>query len=405
MLWNAFLLAIREIRRNLMRAFLTTLGIVIGVAAVVTMVTLGNGATRSIQEQVSSLGVNLLIMRPNRSFGAGTGGSSPPDFKLADAEAIEREIPGVRAVAPSALRGGSAVYLQQNWTTQATGVTNDYFTVANWEIADGRIFSEAEQAGARAVCIIGDTLRTKLFAGHDPVGQKMRFRALTCEVIGTLKSKGQGGFGNDQDDVILMPLKTLLRRVWGASSSQEIPTIYISAKDGYDTDEVTQDITALMRQRRNLQSTQSDNFQIIDTKQIAQTLSSTTQILTALLGAVAAVSLLVGGIGIMNIMLVSVTERTREIGTRLAIGALEREVLWQFLVEAVVLSSLGGIIGIALSLIASISLSNVMQLPYQFDPFINLLAFGFSAGIGVLFGFMPAKRAARLDPIEALRHE
>jgi putative ABC transport system permease protein len=405
MLWNAFLLAIREIRRNIMRAFLTTLGIVIGVAAVVTMVTLGNGATRSIQEQVSSLGVNLLIMRPNRSFGAGTGGSSPPDFKLADAEAIEREIAGVRAVAPSALRGGSAVYLQQNWTTQATGVTNDYFTVANWEIADGRIFSEAEQAGARAVCIIGDTLRTKLFAGHDPVGQKMRFRALTCEVIGTLKSKGQGGFGNDQDDVILMPLKTLLRRVWGASSSQEIPTIYISAKDGYDTDEVTQDVTALMRQRRNLQSTQSDNFQIIDTKQIAQTLSSTTQILTALLGAVAAVSLLVGGIGIMNIMLVSVTERTREIGTRLAIGALEREVLWQFLVEAVVLSSLGGVIGIALSLIASISLSNVMQLPYQFDPFINLLAFGFSAGIGVLFGFMPAKRAARLDPIEALRHE
>jgi putative ABC transport system permease protein len=303
------------------------------------------------------------------------------------------------------LRGGSAVYLQQNWTTQATGVTNDYFTVANWEIADGRMFSEAEQAGARAVCIIGDTLRTKLFAGHDPIGQKMRFRALTCEVIGTLKSKGQGGFGNDQDDVILMPLKTLLRRVWGASSSQEIPTIYISAKDGYDTDEVTQDITALMRQRRNLQSTQSDNFQLIDTKQIAQTLSSTTQILTALLGAVAAVSLLVGGIGIMNIMLVSVTERTREIGTRLAIGALEREVLWQFLVEAVVLSSLGGIIGIALSLIASISLSNVMSLPYQFDPFINLLAFGFSAGIGVLFGFMPAKRAARLDPIEALRHE
>ncbi|MDB5800976.1 MAG: hypothetical protein JWL63_1915 [Rhodocyclales bacterium] len=405
MIWNAFLLAIREIRRNLMRAFLTTLGIVIGVAAVVTMVTLGNGATRSIQEQVSSLGSNLLIMRPNRSFGAGTGGSSPPDFKLVDAEAIEREIPGVRAVAPSALRGGSAVYLQQNWTTQATGITNDYFTVANWEIADGRIFSDTEQAGARAVCIIGDTLRTKLFAGHDPLGQKMRFRSLTCEVVGTLKPKGQGGFGNDQDDVILMPLKTLLRRVWGASSSQEIPTIYISAKDGYDTDEVTQDITALMRQRRNLQGAQGDNFQIIDTKQIAQTLSSTTQILTALLGAVAAVSLLVGGIGIMNIMLVSVTERTREIGTRLAIGALEREVLWQFLVEAVVLSSLGGVIGIALSLIASITLSNVMNLPYQFDPFINLLAFGFSAGIGVLFGFMPAKRAARLDPIEALRHE
>ncbi|MDB5815281.1 MAG: hypothetical protein JWN23_2398 [Rhodocyclales bacterium] len=405
MIWNAFLLAIREIRRNLMRAFLTTLGIVIGVAAVVTMVTLGNGATRSIQEQVSSLGSNLLIMRPNRSFGAGTGGSSPPDFKLVDAEAIQREIPGVRAVAPSALRGGSAVYLQQNWTTQATGVTNDYFSVANWEIADGRMFSDAEQEGGRAACIIGETLRLKLFAGHDPFGQKMRFRALTCEVVGTLKPKGQGGFGNDQDDVILMPLKTLLRRVWGASSSQEIPTIYISAKDGYDTEEVTQDITALMRQRRNLQGAQGDNFQIIDTKQIAQTLSSTTKVLTALLGAVAAVSLLVGGIGIMNIMLVSVTERTREIGTRLAIGALEREVLWQFLVEAVVLSSLGGVIGIALSLIASITLSNIMHLPYEFDLFINLLAFGFSAGIGVLFGFMPAKRAARLDPIEALRHE
>ncbi|GAB4057454.1 ABC transporter permease [Uliginosibacterium sediminicola] len=405
MIWNALLLALREIRRNLMRAFLTTLGIVIGVAAVITMVTLGHGATRSIQAQVQSLGSNLLILRPGRGFSAGTGGSNPPDFKLTDAEAIEREIVGVRAVAPSAQRFGSAVFLQQNWSTQATGVTNDYFSVTNWEIAEGRMFSESEQESGRAACIIGDTIRNKLFAGHDPIGQKMRFRSVTCEVVGTLKSKGQGGFGNDQDDVILVPLKTMLRRIWGASSAQEIPTIYLSAKDGYDTDEVSADITALMRQRRNIQSGQLDNFQIVDTKQIAQTLSGTTRILTTLLGAVAAVSMLVGGIGIMNIMLVSVTERTREIGTRLAIGALAREVLLQFLVEAIALSALGGLIGIALALAASISLSNLMKLPFQFDPQINLLAFLFSAAIGVLFGYMPARRAAQLDPIEALRHE
>lgn len=405
MYFNAFLLAIKEIRRNVMRAFLTALGIIIGVAAVITMVTVGNGATEEIKAQVSSLGSNLLMIRPARNYGAGPGATQPPNFKLEDVELIREQIAGVNLVAPTASRSVSTVYRQQSWTTSITGVTNDYFTVANWNLVAGRIFTSAEQVGGKAVCIIGATVRSKLFADQDPLGKKLRIKSLSCEIVGLLASKGQSAMGQDQDDMILLPLKTVLRRVLGSNSSQEIPNIMVSAKSGVENERLSDDISQLLRERRNIAINQVDDFQIIDTKQIAQALSSTTETMTTLLGAVAAVSLLVGGIGIMNIMLVSVTERIREIGIRLAIGALEREVMLQFLVEAVVLSTLGGILGILIGLIASLGLTSLMNLPFTFNWQINILAFVFSAAVGVGFGYTPAKRAAKLDPIEALRHE
>jgi putative ABC transport system permease protein len=299
-------------------------------------------------------------------------------------------------------QAATAVYQANNWSTVIYGSNNDYFEAANWEFENGRNFTEAEQRAGKAVCVIGETLRSKLFGRQNPVGAKIRIKQFSCEVIGLLKAKGQSAMGSDQDDTVVMPLKTVQRRLAG---SQDISRLMISVRDSASIDAVKEQLSLLMRERRNITESEDDDFRVMDTRQIAEALTSTTKILTALLGAVAAVSLLVGGIGIMNIMLVSVTERTREIGIRLAIGALEHEVLLQFLIEAVVLSSLGGIIGIVLATVASIVLAEVMQVPFLFDLPINLLAFLFSAAIGILFGYFPARRAARLDPIEALRHE
>jgi len=404
MLWNAFFLALREIRRNVLRAFLTTLGIVIGVSAVVTMVTLGQGATVSVTDQVKSLGSNLVVVRPGRSFGPSAGGGST-NFKISDAQAIADQVVGVRAVAPVSNKPVSVVYLQENWSTTAVGSTPDYFTVASWEIAKGRIFSDAEYRTGRPNCVIGATLEKELFGQQDPLGAKIRVKSLTCEVIGVLKGKGQGAMGNDQDDTLVLPLTTLQRRLAGSSGTQDVGSIMVSAKEDANMKKLIADLSFLMRERRNIGNNEDDDFSVLDTKQIAATLSSTTRIMTLLLGAVAAVSLLVGGIGIMNIMLVSVTERTREIGIRLAIGALPNEVLMQFLVESVVLSAVGGLVGIALAFFAGMSISNLISIPFSFDPKINGIAFLFSAAVGVLFGYMPARRAAALDPIEALRHE
>jgi putative ABC transport system permease protein len=400
MLWNTLLLALRAIRRNLMRSFLTILGIVIGVAAVITMVTLGNGATQSVSDQISSMGSNLLLLRPGQRFGPGAEGA--PNFKLADVEAIRNQISAAAAVAPVSSKTVTAVYQARNWSTVVTGSNNDYFKAGNWELAAGRIFSETEERAGKAVCVIGETVRENLFGQQNPVGSEIRIKQFACEVIGLLKSKGQSAMGSDQDDTIIMPLRTVQRRLTG---SQDVNRLTVSVREGASIDAVKAQLTLLLRERRNIGENEEDDFRVLDTRQIAETLTSTTKILTMLLGAVAAVSLLVGGIGIMNIMLVSVTERTREIGIRLAIGALEREVLLQFLIEAVVLSSLGGLIGIALATGASIALAGVMQIPYLFDPVINVLSFLFSAAIGVIFGYFPARRAARLDPIDALRHE
>jgi putative ABC transport system permease protein len=400
MLWNTLLLALRAIRRNLMRSFLTVLGIVIGVAAVITMVTLGNGATQSVSDQISSMGSNLLLLRPGQRYGPGSEGA--PNFKLADVDAIRNQISAASAVAPVSNKTVTAVYQARNWSTVVTGSNNDYFKAGNWALAAGRIFSETEERSGKSVCVIGETVRENLFGQQNPVGSEIRIKQFACEVIGLLKSKGQSAMGSDQDDTVVMPLRTVQRRLTG---SQDVNRLTVSVREGASIDAVKAQLTLLLRERRNIGENEEDDFRVLDTRQIAETLTSTTKILTMLLGAVAAVSLLVGGIGIMNIMLVSVTERTREIGIRLAIGALEREVLLQFLIEAVVLSSLGGLIGIALATGASIALANMMQIPYLFDPVINVLSFLFSAAIGVIFGYFPARRAARLDPIDALRHE
>ena len=400
MLWNTVLLALRAIRRNLLRSFLTVLGIVIGVAAVITMVTLGKGATRSVAEQISRMGSNLLIAIPGQRFGPGSEGA--PNFDNADADAIREQVGAARHVAPVVSRGATAVYQASNWATVVVGTSDDYFPAGNWRIAAGRAFSDAEERAGKAVCVIGETVREKLFDRENPVGSEIRIKQFACEVIGLLEPKGQSAMGSDQDDTVIMPLRTVQRRLTG---SQDVGRLMISVRDGASIGSTREQVTLLLRERRNIGEQEDDDFRVLDTRQIAQTLTSTTRILTLLLAAVAAVSLLVGGIGIMNIMLVSVTERTREIGTRLAIGALEREVLLQFLIEAVVLASLGGLLGIALATVASIALARLMSVPYAFDPGINLLSFAFAAAIGVIFGFFPARRAAGLNPIDALRHE
>jgi putative ABC transport system permease protein len=401
MLMNTFILAMRSIRRNLLRSFLTILGVVIGVSAVITMVTLGNGATLAVQNQISSLGSNLLMVRTGQRQNFGGGGGAP-SFKESDAQAIIEQIGGIRAAAPEGRVNTTVVANGRNWTTNITGSTNDWFGISNWVIDSGRQFELAEVQAGSAVCVIGETVRRALFDSHNALGELLRIKQFSCVVIGVLKSKGQAAMGFDQDDVVLVPLHTLQRRVTG---NLRVATLLVSMKEGSDSAVLTSSLTRLLRERRKLKQGEDDNFNVLDTKQLADTLSGTTKVMTTLLGAVAAVSLLVGGIGIMNIMLVSVTERTREIGLRLAIGALEREVLLQFLIEAMVLAVLGGLIGILLATAASFILSQLMSLPYLFDPTINFLSFIFSAFIGIIFGYFPARRAARLDPIEALRHE
>ena len=400
MLWNTLLLALRSIRRNLMRSFLTTLGIVIGVAAVITMVTLGKGATQSVSDQIAGMGSNLLMVMPGQRFGPGADPGAP--FKIADADAVRNQISGVRLVAPVVSKSATAVYQANNWSTLVTGTSNDYFAAGNWEIAAGRDFTEIEARAGKAVCVIGETVRDKLFGRQNPVGSQIRIKQVSCEVIGLLKAKGQSSMGSDQDDTVVMPLRTVQRRL---SGSQDVNRLTISVRDSASIDAVKDQLGMLLRERRNIAENEDDDFRVMDTRQITETLTGTTRILTMLLGAVAAVSLLVGGIGIMNIMLVSVTERTREIGIRMAIGALEREVLLQFLIEAVMLACLGGLIGIAIATAASVFLADLMSVPYLFDPGINLLSFFFAAAIGVIFGYFPARRAAGLNPIDALRHE
>ena len=402
---NTLLLALRSIRRNLLRSFLTILGIVIGVSAVITMVTLGNGATQAIKTQISSLGTNLLLVSPGQRIGGGGGGGGVPQFTEADAQAIASQIGGVVAVAPQGRANATAVANGRNWATNVNGTTNDWFETGNWKLAQGRLFEPDEQLAGAAVCIIGETVRREIYGGAAGsaagLGEWLRIRQFSCEVVGILAAKGQGGMG-DQDDTVVVPLHTLQRRVTG---SRKVSTLSVSMADGSDSTSLKASLRQLLRERRKLADADDDNFNILDTQQLAETISGTTRVMTMLLGAVAAVSLLVGGIGIMNIMLVSVTERTHEIGLRLAIGALEREVLLQFLIEAVVLAALGGLIGIVLDTGASLVLAQAMQVPYVFSPGVNLLSFLFSAGIGVLFGYFPARRAARMDPIEALRHE
>ena len=402
MLSNVLALALREIRRNTLRSVLTTLGIVIGVAAVITMVTLGGGAAAQVKEQISSLGSNLINIRPGQRAGSGGSSSEAPRFDSHTVEAIEQEVLSLEGVAPTASKGAAVIYGSENWSTTITGTNNDYFDVRDWAIGSGRTFTDNEIRSGKALCILGATVRKALFGNADPLGERIRIEKIPCEVVGTLESKGQVAFGGDQDDIVLMPIKTAQRRIVG---NQDIGVIQVSVKDGHSLADVKRQLGELLRELRNISPGDKDDFSVQDMTEVASTLEGTTKVLTALLGSVAAVSLLVGGIGIMNIMLVSVTERTREIGIRLAIGALERDVLTQFLTEAVVLSSFGGLLGIVIALATSIGLAGALQIPFVLDIEIILIAFAFSAAVGVLFGYFPAQKAARLDPIDALRHE
>ena len=401
MFWTTLSLAWREIRANFLRSVLTTLGIIVGVAAVVMVVTLGQGLTQQITSDISQLGRNLLFVFPGIQQRSGPPIQSSP-FKIDDVQAIEREIAGVAGVSPEVNRGLTTVYAGKKWDTQVTGVLNGYFEVRDWPVNQGRPFNQAELNGGKAVCILGETPREKLFGRQRSLGATIRVGTFSCEIIGVLKSKGQSTFGQDQDDLVLLPLATVQRRITG---NNDIRSIAVSAKSAELVARVTKDITRLLRDRRNVRDGEPDNFTIRDVQSIASLINSTSALLTAGLSGVAAISLLVGGIGIMNIMLVSVTERTREIGIRLAIGALERDVLWQFLIEAVLLSCLGGMIGAIIGLGGSFLATIPLGIPFVLSPWVVVVSFGFSAAIGIIFGFFPARTAARLDPIEALRYE
>lgn len=403
MIWNAFLLALREIRRSAMRSILTTLGIVIGVASVIAMVMLGDATTAYVSNSISKLGTNMLILRPGQDRkGPRSEDTTAKRFSHDDLQAIHREISDIRGVAPIGSKGVQAVYGNQNYSTTIDGSDNDYFIVKDWVFASGRMFESAELQGGKSVCVIGETVHKELFGEQNPLGASIRLGTFSCQVIGLLESKGSSMFGMDQDDIIVVPLRLLQRRV---SGNQEISMILVSATSPSVIENVKSSLTALFQERRRIKNGEEDDFSVRDMREMVQTLTSTTKMLTLLLGAVATISLLVGGIGIMNIMLVSVTERTREIGIRLAIGALENEVLLQFLVEAIVLSSLGGIIGVILGLGVGVGISIAFDLPLVFNTSIVIIAFLFSTLVGVVFGYFPARKAAHLNPIDALRYE
>ncbi len=402
MFWETVRLALRSVRRNPLRSFLTLLGIVIGVAAVIAMITIGSGTTAKVKDDIAKLGSNLLVvnaMRPAR------GGGSNFEFQRLgerDLEALRNGLDDVTAVSSASQRTQRIVYGAQNMTVGVTGTDNDYFVARDWAVALGREFSDSELRGGTPVCIVGQTVRTQLFGTGNPVGELIRLGRMSCSIIGVLEAKGTSGFGQDQDNTVLVPVTTYQRRIAG---NRNIDNIYVSAVEGANTTEVLSDIEAILRQSRRITPDQEDNFTVRDMTQVAEAMASTTTVMTGMLGALAGVSLLVGGIGIMNIMLVSVTERTREIGIRLAIGAHERHILTQFLVEATVLSIIGGIAGVLLGLGIAGGATMALSIPFVPSPSVVAMAVGFSALIGIVFGFFPALRGARLDPIDALRHE
>lgn len=401
MLFEAIKLALAAIHRNALRSFLTVLGVVIGVGAVIAMVTIGNGTTAKVTADLAKLGSNLLFVAPGQ-FGPGRASSDAKPFNARDVEAMRTQLANVRAVAPVAQRSVTAILGSESRTTVLTGTDNEFLITQDWGLSAGRSFLEGEVRAGRAACILGQTVRDKLFGHSDPLGSSIRVNNVSCEVIGVLEAKGQSSFGTDQDDTVLMPIRAFQRRLAG---NADVSRVYVSAENDVDTAKVQAGIERLLRERRSITGDKEDDFSVRDMKQVVQTMAMTTTVLTRLLGAIAAVSLLVGGIGIMNIMLVSVTERTREIGIRLAIGALEGQVLVQFLVEAVVLSLFGGTIGILLGLGLAALVASGLEVPFLINPTIILTAFGFSALVGIIFGYFPARRAARLDPIEALRRE
>ena len=402
MLWETVRLALLSVRRNVLRSFLTLLGIVIGVAAVIAMITIGSGTTAKVRNDIAKLGSNLLVVRAARPDRSGSTSFTPKRLDERDFAALADGLENAKAVSAAAQKQVRVVYGAENVAAEVTGTDPAYFVARDWDIALGRLFTESEARSGTGVCVIGETVRSQFFGAGDPQGQAIRVNRMSCKVVGVLAAKGTSGFGQDQDNVVLMPLSAFQRRIAG---DRDIDSIYVAALDGVATSSVQADIETILRETRRIAPGADDNFDVRDMTQIADAMTSATTTMTGMLGAVAGVSLLVGGIGIMNIMLVSVTERTREIGIRLAIGAHEKHILIQFLVEATVLSLLGGLIGIALGLTLAGAAAAALSIPFAPSLAIIALAVGFSALIGMVFGFFPALRGARLDPIDALRHE
>jgi putative ABC transport system permease protein len=401
--------AMRALAVNKLRSALTMLGIIIGVAAVIVMIAVGGGAQARVEEQIRSLGSNLLLILSGARTQSGVRLGVGSNYTLSedDAIAIDREIP--EAIAAPALRGGAQViWGNSNWATQIYGTTNNYFEVRQWQLADGRVFEPAELTGAGKVCIVGQTVVRQLFADTNPIGQIIRIKRVPFTVVGVLENKGQSMMGTDQDDIIVVPIATARGRVLGSANlakQRAVSTIWVKVADGVDTKHVEDQVRALLRQRHRLQAEAEDDFSLRNLAEVMAAQEASSRVLALLLAAVASVSLVVGGIGIMNIMLVSVTERTREIGLRMAVGARTRDILGQFLVEAVTLSLIGGLVGIAIGVGTAIGIAQFAGWRILLAPESVMLAVAFAFAIGVFFGFYPARKAARLNPVEALRFE
>ena len=403
MLLNALLIAIKEIRRNILRSILTILGIVIGVASVIAMVMIGDGTTANVTANIEKLGSNMLNVRVGQEKrGAPRDDNSAKPFKIEDITAIKNEVSNLKGVTAENSSMANVVFGNKSNSSLIVGTTSDYFIIKDWEVEQGRIFEEGELSSGKSVCILGTTVVKNLFGDENPIGATIRIKNFPCSVIGVLASKGASSFGRDQDEVVITPLKMYQRKIQG---NLDVSSIIVSVMEEKYIEDAKAQIISLMQDRRAVKVGEADNFHIRDMKDILNTMTSTTKMLTYLLGSIAAISLLVGGIGIMNIMLVSVTERTREIGIRLAIGAMQSEVLLQFLIEAIVLSTWGGIIGIFLGLGVGYMVVGIFDLPYIINTQIILISFIFSTLIGVVFGYFPARKAARLNPIDALRYE
>jgi len=402
-------IALRALRVNKLRSTLTMLGIIIGVAAVITMIAVGAGAQARVEDQIRGLGTNLIILFPGSvtSGGVRMGAGSRSTLTEDDAYAIQREVRGVQAAAPTLRSTGQVVAGNNNWSTVFYGVTPEYFEARNWVVATGKIFDAADLSGSGKVALLGETVARSLFGDLDPVGQVIRVRKVPFTVIGTLERKGQNLLGQDQDDVILMPISTARNRILGGGSARQrtVGSVSIKVRDGEDMTEVDGEIRSLLRQRHRLQAGADDDFMLRNLSEVLQAREESSRIMTLLLAAIASVSLLVGGIGIMNIMLVSVTERTREIGLRMAVGARARDILTQFLVEAVTLALIGGLLGIVLGIGGSYAIGHLAEWRTELNAQAIVLAAGFAAAVGVFFGFYPARKASRLLPIEALRYE
>jgi putative ABC transport system permease protein len=405
-LWATMRVAFKALVRNKVRSLLTTLGIIVGIAAVIAMMAVSKGASKMIEDQIASMGSNLLAVSPGTSMlgglRSGTGGVRT--LTVDDAEAILRECPYVETLTPVIRSNAQIVYQDQNWSTNLEGTNPSYLEVRNWELAAGEFFGDSEVHAAARVAVLGQTVVKNLFEGEDPVGKTIRIRNMLFRVIGVMKPKGSTAWGMDQDDTILIPWRTV-RRVLQNSTFNDVNQILIKVKSQELTDPAADDIRALLRQRHHLQEGMENDFRVMDMAEINDTVSKVSKIMTVLLTVIASISLIVGGIGIMNIMLVSVTERTREIGLRMAVGARRQDILLQFLVESVVLAGLGGILGTALGTSAAQILSSTNHWPVLISPDYILLALVFSGAVGIFFGFYPAWRASKLDPIEALRYE